>query len=234
MSSARSLILLFLPFFLNIVIDRVIWFQVPYSLWSENPREAQIIFTSLLQTYGSPLMSLIQVSFGFYAIRILGGVRNLFSKEDLMEKPLRSVLFVAALFSLSWFLLMFEGFVNVVVQGISWEEYGKVWSDSMRRTPIESRLFTLIVGSFTAGVFEEIIWRAYGITMLEDKYGAKIALIIQAVAFGVWHIQPIHAFFATIIGIVYGYIFIKRRRLLVLSLAHWLTDTIGFYFSLFL
>jgi len=41
----------------------------------------------------------------------------------------------------------------------------------MRRTPIESRLFTLIVGSFTAGVFEEIIWRAYGFTMPISKIG---------------------------------------------------------------
>jgi len=92
-------------------------------------------------------------------------------------------------------------------------------------------LFAAAPGS--AGVFEEIFWRGYGITMLEDSYGRKTALTLQAVAFGIWHIQPIHATFATLISVIYGYIFTKRRKLLTLSIAHWLTDFTGFRFSLF-
>jgi len=236
MKTMKVLALLFMPFVLSITINVAIWLQMPSNLWSENPREAQITFTSLFQTYGSPLWSLIQVMFGLYAVRALGDVRNLYDHRDFVESPLRSTLLIIGLVSLSWFLFMAEGFTNVVVQGISWEEYANLWNESVRRTPTESRLFTLIIGSVTAGIFEEILWRAYGITMLEGKYGTRTALTLQAIAFGVWHIAPqnlIHIVFTSLNGVIYGYVFTKRRRLLTLSAAHWLTDVIGFSFSLF-
>jgi len=47
----------------------------------------------------------------------------------------------------------------VVIQGISWEEYGVAWKEFMKLTLLWSRLFSLIVGSLSAGVFEEIFWR---------------------------------------------------------------------------
>ena len=135
----KVLILLFLPFFLNLAIYQLLWLQVPHSLWSENPEEARIEFTVLLQTYSSPLMSLIQTVFGVYSIKTLGGIRDLYSKRDLAERPLKSVLLIMGLIPLSWSLFMLEGFINMVVQKTNWEEYRILWSESMKHTPIESK-----------------------------------------------------------------------------------------------
>jgi len=70
MKAVRVLILLFLPFILNMVINQILWFQVPQDLWSENLREAQIEFTSLLQTYCSPLMSLYRLYSGYTQLEL--------------------------------------------------------------------------------------------------------------------------------------------------------------------
>jgi len=72
-------------------------------------------------------------------IKTLGGIRDLYSKRDLAERPLKSVLLIMGLISLSWSLFMLEGFINMVVQKTNWEEYRILWSESMKHTPIESK-----------------------------------------------------------------------------------------------
>lgn len=85
-----------------------------------------------------------------------------------------------------------------------------------------------LVVPFTAGFFEEAIWRGYGISALERGLTAKRAIVIQALAFGLWHVNPIHMIVTFVIELLYGYMFIMRRRLLLLTLAHIITDAIGF------
>ncbi|MEM0078634.1 MAG: hypothetical protein QXK95_03040 [Nitrososphaerota archaeon] len=175
MGKGRILVLLFMPFVLNLAVSIALWLLVPSNLWLDNPRKAYITFMSLLQTYDSPFISLIQVVFVLYAVKSLKGIKDMYNKADLTKK---SVFIIIGLVLLSWFLFMIEGLVNIIVQGISWEEYGSLWKESIKLTPLWSRLFTLIVGSLTAGIFEEIFWRAYGITMLEDKYRSKMAVML--------------------------------------------------------
>ena len=56
----------------------------------------------------------------------------------------------------------------------------------------------------------------------------KRAIILQAIAFGVWHGISLHTIATAIIGLLFGYIYAKRRKLLLLSTAHVITDIIGF------
>lgn len=92
-------------------------------------------------------------------------------------------------------------------------------------------------------LFEELIFRGVLFYMLIQKFGNLKALLISSIAFGIYHwfsqevfgnpIQMILIFFLTgIMGMVYGYGYIKTRTLYVPSAIHlgW-NITQGFVFS---
>jgi len=89
------------------------------------------------------------------------------------------------------------------------------------------------IAPFTAGICEELFWRDYGISRLENSMGVGRAVLIQAIAFGVWHGVSLHAVATAIVGYIYGRLYALRRRLSSLCAAHIITDVIGFYFSTF-
>ena len=124
---------------------------------------------------------------------------------------------------------MFMQYVNCLIyyQG-SWEKYLEYWRVITSDLPLFSKIYFVAIAPFTAGIFEEIIWRLFGIEVLEKHFGLRKTLVIQALAFAIWHGFSLHTIATFIIGLVYGYVYIKRRKLLVLSIAHVITDIIGF------
>jgi len=50
--------------------------------------------------------------------------------------------------------------------------------------PLWSKIYLVAIAPFTAGIFEEIIWRWFGIEQLEKYYSSRTANIIQALTFG--------------------------------------------------
>ena len=89
----------------------------------------------------------------------------------------------------------------------------------------------VFIAPFTAGIFEEIIWRGYGINKLEQYVNTRKAVLVQAVAFGFWHGISFHTLITFLIGLVYGFVYARRRKLLNISIAHIVTDIIGFYLA---
>jgi len=66
----------------------------------------------------------------------------------------------------------------------SWEEYSRLWRRVVEGIPLYIKLYMVLVAPFTAGIFEEIIWRWFGIELLSKYYSVNRAVIIQAIAFG--------------------------------------------------
>ena len=116
---------------------------------------------------------------------------------------------------------------------VPWEEYSRLWSEVVKGIPLYARLYMVLVAPFTAGIFEEIIWRWFGIESLSRYYSVNKAVIIQAIAFGLWHGLSLHAVATMIIGLIYGLVYARRRKLLIISSSHIVTDIVGFYLSFF-
>lgn len=73
--------------------------------------------------------------------------------------------------------------------------------------------FALVLyGSILAPIFEEIVFRGWCINLLK-RYGKSIAIIISAIAFGLYHANIYQAIPAFIIGILFGYLTIKYESL---------------------
>jgi len=115
---------------------------------------------------------------------------------------------------------------------VPWEYVWPGFLAYFRELPLTTGYVTLVVASsFTAGLVEESIWRGYGFPNLEEKYAStKKAVAISSITWAVYHIDPFHIGIVFIFGILYGYLFVKVRRLSPLIIGHVAFDIIGFAF----
>lgn len=231
----KIILILILPFIINFTISSIIGFTVYNIIIAEGkPREIiGIEITRTIFTYNF-YWSIIQVCFGMYLIKIMGGIKwfkNQFNFEDFRRNIGRSLLLIFGLFIISSGLIWLEQFIMANITAGGWESYMAYWSEIKMGIPLWSKLYLVLIAPFTAGIFEEIIWRGYGVSMLERHMSSFKALLIQAIAFGFWHGISLHTVITAIIGFIYGYVYIKRRRLLNISIAHIITDIIGFYIA---
>ena len=228
----KTLLILFLPAILNILIGFCIATVVAMDAIQRGvpPERIGLEVQKAMFTF-SFYWSFIQVGVGLYVIKLLGGwseVKEVYSRDDLLERPLRSIDLIVGLVVLTLAIIWGMQFISAMLFCGSWEVYMQRWQEIVAGIPWIAKLYYVAIAPFTAGIFEEIIWRHFGISQLEKFYSLNKAIIIQAVAFGFWHGISLHTIATMLIGLVYGYVYAKRRRLLLLSTAHVLVDIIGF------
>lgn len=145
----------------------------------------------------------------------------------LKDKISHSIFIIFLLIGLS--ILMFqiiEPIASDIIYGFSTM---KQMISEYKEVPLFLFLYTILITSLTAGIFEEIIWRGYIQTRLEYRFKSKmLAIIIQAILFGLWHGTSIHAIFTAIFGFTSGFIYYKTRKLIPIMISHWIGDVIGF------
>lgn len=230
MSKRRILLLLFLPFVFNFAISTLIGWMAAYTAYKRGLKPEQIGREVMLAIFTYNFYwSILQVGFGLYAAKLMGGwtkLKRYYSKDDLLDP--KSLLLTLLLVVFSQGVIIGLQFVTAMLSYGGWETYYRIWRDLVSRLPLSSKIYLVAIAPFTAGIFEEIIWRLFGITSLEKYMSPRKANLIQALAFAVWHGFSLHTIATFIIGYVYGLIFIKRRKLLLLTTAHVITDIIGF------
>jgi len=113
------------------------------------------------------------------------------------------------------------------------DRFAELWRKIVEELPLYSKIYLVAIAPFTAGIFEEAIWRRFGIESLSKYYSPRKAVAIQAIAFGVWHGLTLHAVATAIVGAIYGLVYLKRKRLLTLILTHIIADIIGFSMAIF-
>ncbi len=78
-----------------------------------------------------------------------------------------------------------------------------------------------------APLIEEILFRGYLLNILKP-HGAKLAVVITSIAFGLLHGYLQQGFVAFVIGIVLGYVAIKTNSILPSIILHGLTNFVSF------
>ncbi|HEY5772711.1 MAG TPA: CPBP family intramembrane glutamic endopeptidase [Chitinophagaceae bacterium] len=128
--------------------------------------------------------------------------------------------------------------LDVFVSLSSKKEIDKTIEDFKRRTPFlptkNSELPEYLLMCFSAGVFEEIVYRGYLITycwyLFEGyTYQQMIAVVLPALAFSVAHFYQgakavLKIFF---FALFFGYLFIYSGSLLIVMILHFLVDAAG-------
>lgn len=179
--------------------------------------------------YGFPAekVSIIYFLMVFFIVYGISFHESGFSKDKLMLNILFAI-FVFLLISLVYIL---SSFIAVFLLGLPMPT---LVFQNLEIVPLTFVFMTLVVG-----VSEEWLFRGFFQKLLLEKFTAGIALTVQAILFGiwhvVWHISPngidipgmfSHVFFSFIWGVLAGVMFIKTGSLLAPILVHGLWDTL--------
>lgn len=144
--------------------------------------------------------------------------------EVIHGKTIGSIVFLAI--GLQLFTNLFMQIVYVISPAIMNEYAALVETVGIGQANVVSMLATVIL----APIVEEIMFR--GVTMrLAGKAGAGflVANLIQAVAFGIYHFNLVQGIYATVLGLVFGYVAYKYDSIypsILLHLAYNLAATL--------
>ncbi len=154
-------------------------------------------------------------------------IRKLPKRQKPLEKPKMSFPHLLMMIPIAE-LAMISGsyigsFINAIYSTIlGIENYDPV-SDLIYSTPMPL-LFLLTV--VLAPLMEELIFRKLLLDRL-SVYGSKFAILVTAVAFGLFHGNIDQFFYATLVGIVLGYVALKSGNWLYSVLVHMVMNFLG-------
>lgn len=95
-----------------------------------------------------------------------------------------------------------------------------------------------LLGAFTisilAPVLEEVMFRgAIQGYMMRRFNNPWVTILAAALVFGVFHLNPVQVVYATLLGIIFGWIYYRTRSLLSVIVGHVLNNTLATVFMLF-
>ena len=179
---------------------------------------------------GSSFVNLALNAIAQYAVGIpvvLLVIRKLPKKLTPLKKPRMSVPQLLMMIPIAQMAMVLGGLIGTIVStvfsfllGI---ENNDVVSDLLNSTSIPLVfIFTVVL----APIFEELLFRKLLLDRL-SVYGNKFAILITAVAFGLWHGTLEQLFYATLVGIVLGYVAVKSGKWYYSVIIHMVMNFLG-------
>ena len=96
-----------------------------------------------------------------------------------------------------------------------------------------SILLRIIIVSLIGPFVEELIFRKFIIDRL-NIYGEKIAIFVSALLFGLFHGNLFQFFYAFLLGLIFGYVYLRYGKLLYTVLLHVIINFMGGVVSVFM
>ena len=227
------LLVTLVPAILSLIMEGyLVCTVVPLRLWLREPLESYYKVSVAIASYGPVAWSVMHVVFTYLAVKLMRSEGE--SVRDYLRVPggwrgialdaLTALLLLAlnyvffnVLFPWVLTLTMPAGFLDAFLRAV-------------RDVPTHFKVYALTVTCFTAGLCEELIWRAYGITRMERLLGGRtnLAVLVSAVLFGFWHGLSVYGLLCFLVGLAYGFVFARIRRITPLFVAHWVGDVVAF------
>ena len=177
---------------------------------------------------------------GSFSLLIMGAV--VMTVWLLFKRPLSEIGLTQPVDIQSWWLLaiifLLIYLLDAFVSFLSKNEFDKTMEDFKKRTPFlptkKSEFPEYLLLCFSAGVFEEIVYRGYLVNYcwyLFDgfSYQRSLSVLVPAFVFSVAHFyQGTKAVIKIfILSLFFGYIFINSGSLLIVMLLHLLVNAIS-------
>ena len=99
---------------------------------------------------------------------------------------------------------------------------------------IAHNVLGVITISLVAPLLEEVLFRGAIQGYMMRRYNPWVAIVSAALVFGVFHLNPVQTLYATLIGIVFGWIYYRTGSLLSVIVGHVLNNSMASVALLFL
>ncbi len=196
---------------------------------AEGATEFNLRNIKYMMFFGKIAMSMVAIGFYF------GFYRN---EEHGFKKSIKgnTVIFaIVAGIAIQLVISVLLGFIMQILPQKLSEDYGEVM-DSLSTIDVFSILSVVVL----APISEEFLCRGVIQRCAEEAYSKIAAVFIQAVVFGLIHMQLIQSSYAFVIGIVFGYFSMKYRTVWIGVIIHislnassyllpYIPDTVSFF-----
>ena len=143
------------------------------------------------------------------------------------EKSSMSIKEFFYIFLVSEAVMLLGSFISSIITDIFGRLLGHeivdTTSDLIEKTPI---WIIILVAVVIGPIVEEMIFRKIAIDKL-SIYGDRLAVIVSAVAFGVFHGNFYQIFYATAFGLILGYVYTRTRKSIYNCLLHMAINFMG-------
>jgi len=112
--------------------------------------------------------------------------------------------------------------LDASVQLLGLHDYGRLaeMRDTIVAIPYVDRWPLAFVVGIGAGIPEEIFFRGYALRRLAIAHGKIPAVIVSALLFGIFHLDPLHAPLAASMGVFLGFVVVKTGSIYPAISAH--------------
>ncbi|WP_441004481.1 CPBP family intramembrane glutamic endopeptidase [Pseudocolwellia agarivorans] len=153
-----------------------------------------------------------------------------------IENNWQNILFISLLFiAIIYLFLLIRSIISSEELRTAIKTKTESFKDLLPETKNEMLVFTLIV-SVTAGICEELIFRAYLFTLIDNHMGIVAAIVLSSIIFGLWHIylgwQEVIR--TSVMGSIFCGIYIITGNIIIPILIHIFVDVYSglmFYFA---
>lgn len=116
------------------------------------------------------------------------------------------------------------GMVLSTVAGMIFETSAKGVADSMDYLMTDNLFKMLLVVAVAPAVCEELMFRGFLLSSLENKLKAKNAILIVAIVFGVFHMSVVKFLTTALLGYVFAYLAHKSKSIVPGMLMHFMNN----------
>jgi len=198
-----------------IIIGYFILFSLPFSIFIQLPEK--------YKTFGMLLGYVIPMALTIYATQKTFNKRG-FPSFKWTHKNLLPFIIIGA------FAFLIIGEASVLILPEPSGVFKKLFEqlNEAMKVLFNDKISGYIMIAVAAPLLEEFLFRGIILRALLKKYSPWKAILISALIFGIFHLNPWQFLYATILGIYLGYIYWKTRSLFYPILIHWLLNSTAF------
>lgn len=216
--SAKNLLWAFLAI-LAYNVTATILITAAYGVFSEETMQAHYFMTDALIVMVQLVICLV------WLVRISRREGKSFLSGDAFTQPYVLVSIPVLVLGISGISGMWLGIAEEYLQGMpiiseSLESFEETWSTIYDESYLWVFLSVVLVGP----IVEELLFRGLVFHYLEKFKAGWFPIVVSGIAFGLWHIEPVQAVYAAIIGMVYGLLYSRFRDLRLTIVLHVLNN----------
>ena len=148
------------------------------------------------------------------------------SDEIMLKSTRGSNYAVAILLGVSGWLFNI-GFISLLSEAGLFKGSFKAMEEAMAFVGVNNIFISIIVIGIVAPFAEEFLFRGMIFKTLSKSMSIPAVIIIQGVLFGLYHMNLVQGLYATLLGILFGYVTFKTKSLWPAVIMHMVNNTVA-------
>lgn len=147
--------------------------------------------------------------------------------EELLFKATNKLNYLIALLLGVSVWIFNTGFVSLLSEGELFKNSFKALEESLAFVGGNNIILSILVVGIVAPFAEELLFRGIIYNKLIKNISIRGTIIIQGILFGVYHMNLVQGLYASLLGIVFGYVTFKTKSIWPAIIMHMVNNTVS-------